>query len=188
MRVSAELVWVFNLSRGSSGLGSCGDRACGCSCCEEARVCVFVPSAAGRVCWTSSVMGEGPTVAGAGAGVRMEELRVAGETKELEAASNCKGAPGGVDTDVRSAEVVRGAARCAVCDEVSGGLNAGSGFVTCEGEAPALRLDGGIGVPSLRVAAEAVATAAATAAASPVVKESLSFSLSLSLLPTDFAR
>lgn len=58
-----------------------------------------------------------------------------------------------------------------VVNELSDGVNAGSGFGTCEGDAPALRVDGGFGVPSLR--ARARVGAAAAAAASPVVKESL---------------
>lgn len=112
--------------------------------------------------------------------VGTEESRVGGETKELEAASrivtgdtNCEtgeqateGGLSDVDTVTEDPEVVVGAAGIVVA-ELSGGVNAGSGFVTCEGEAPALRVDGGFRVPSPSRRAGAAATG------SPGVKESL---------------
>jgi hypothetical protein len=140
----------------------------------------------------SLVTGEGTAVADVGT----EGSRAVGETKESEVASttvttggvNCETEPEREVVEVVAAgdrgtggpEPASFAVEFVVVGTVPTGVNAGNGFVTFNGEAPALRVEGdGFAAPLLRMAA------------SLVVKDifrSLGFSLSLSLLPTDLAR
>lgn len=126
----------------------------------------------GVVRWTVSlVTAEGTTVADVGT----EGSQGAGGTKELEVVSTTV-TTGGIDCETRpEREAIEGAAGgrdadgpepaslgagLVVVDVFHVGVSAGSGFVTFDGEAPALRLKGdGFELPSLREGA------------SPVVKE-----------------